>query len=62
MDYTSVAFAGVLVLMVVLSAVVALVALRKRLGYWRAFLIVLGFSLLLVVARIPLLPGSKKVR
>jgi hypothetical protein len=51
--FFTIEFLGVLVMTVVVSALVALVALRKKIGYWRAFLLCVALSMALVFARLP---------
>ena len=49
----SVEFLGVLALTIIVSALVALVAIRKKIGYWWAFVVCFALSMILVMARLP---------
>jgi hypothetical protein len=52
-DLFSLEFLGVLVLAIVISAMVALVAIRKKIGYGWAFVTSFLLSLVFIFARLP---------
>lgn len=51
--FFTLAFAGVLALAIFVSAAVALLAMEKRIGYVKAFLLSLTLTIVLVLLRIP---------